>query len=391
MILASPSLAALQGFAADVCVIGSGPVGIATALALAAKGFRVLVLESGGQGRRARRRGSGAGGEPAPRQPFRAAHRRRPPARRQLQPLGRALRAVRPDRFPRPAVARAAGLAGHRRRARAVPRPGARRARRRRPGLRRAARARRRPGVPQRHARALEQRAENPEAPRPGARRRGRTSWWRCRPRCSASATPPTAGSTALELHLEEGRGELPVSRVILAAGGNASTRLLLLEQARDPRRFGGTDGPLGRFYMGHLSGQIADIVFKDDPAARRARLPCRRPRLLRAPPAGGERGDAGRRSGSPTSPSGRWCRAIADAGAPLRAAVGGVPGALGRAARPAADRRAGAAEARRPAALPPGRAPAQRRSATCRAPSASRPPSSGRTGWRACGCPASS
>jgi choline dehydrogenase-like flavoprotein len=75
----------------------------------------------------------------------------------------------------------------------------------------------------------------------------------------------PDGAIAGLELHLEgEGRGELAAARVILAAGGNASTRLLLLEQAREPCRFGGAGGPLGRFYMGHLSGQIADIVFED-------------------------------------------------------------------------------------------------------------------------------
>jgi choline dehydrogenase-like flavoprotein len=50
MILATPRLAALREFAADVLVIGSGPVGIVTALALMGRGFRVLVLESGGAG-----------------------------------------------------------------------------------------------------------------------------------------------------------------------------------------------------------------------------------------------------------------------------------------------------------------------------------------------------
>ena len=50
MILNSPRLAALREFAADVHVIGSGSVGIVTALALADRGFRVLVLESGGAG-----------------------------------------------------------------------------------------------------------------------------------------------------------------------------------------------------------------------------------------------------------------------------------------------------------------------------------------------------
>ena len=34
---------------------------------------------------------------------------------------------------------------------------------------------------------------------------------------------------------------------------------------AASPRHFGGVDGPLGRYYMGHLSGKIANILF-DDP-----------------------------------------------------------------------------------------------------------------------------
>jgi hypothetical protein len=79
-------------------------------------------------------------------------------------------------------------------------------------------------------------------------------------------------GIAGLELDLGEGsgareRGTLAVgesARVVLAAGGNASTRLLLLEQAREPRLYGGAGGPLGRFYMGHLSGEIADVVFLD-------------------------------------------------------------------------------------------------------------------------------
>lgn len=50
---------------------------------------------------------------------------------------------------------------------------------------------------------------------------------------------------------------------MVLAAGGNESTRLLLAEQARAPARFGGVGGPLGRFYMGHVNGQIADIAFE--------------------------------------------------------------------------------------------------------------------------------
>jgi choline dehydrogenase-like flavoprotein len=48
----------------------------------------------------------------------------------------------------------------------------------------------------------------------------------------------------------------------VLACGGVETTRLLLAAQAEAPQRFGGENGPLGRFYMGHLSGAIADIRF---------------------------------------------------------------------------------------------------------------------------------
>lgn len=52
----------------------------------------------------------------------------------------------------------------------------------------------------------------------------------------------------------------------VLALGGVETTRLLLHVQRQWPRHFGGVDGPLGRYYMGHISGKIADIIL-DDPA----------------------------------------------------------------------------------------------------------------------------
>jgi choline dehydrogenase-like flavoprotein len=54
------------------------------------------------------------------------------------------------------------------------------------------------------------------------------------------------------------------VARVILAMGGVETTRLLLRTQQRWPDHFGGTDGPLGRYYMGHISGKIASITLND-------------------------------------------------------------------------------------------------------------------------------
>lgn len=56
-------------------------------------------------------------------------------------------------------------------------------------------------------------------------------------------------------------RIRLPVERVVIAAGGLESTRLLLAAQREVPTRFGGPDGPLGRYYMAHITGMIADIV----------------------------------------------------------------------------------------------------------------------------------
>jgi glycine/D-amino acid oxidase-like deaminating enzyme len=51
---------------------------------------------------------------------------------------------------------------------------------------------------------------------------------------------------------------------VVLACGGLETTRLLLAVQRRLPDHFGGTDGPLGRHYMGHLTGSIANILLTD-------------------------------------------------------------------------------------------------------------------------------
>jgi choline dehydrogenase-like flavoprotein len=63
------------------------------------------------------------------------------------------------------------------------------------------------------------------------------------------------------------GETTIQAGEVILAAGGIETTRLLLALQQKHPNLFGGVDGPLGRFYMGHISGKIAHIVF-NDPAA---------------------------------------------------------------------------------------------------------------------------
>ena len=63
------------------------------------------------------------------------------------------------------------------------------------------------------------------------------------------------------------GKSRVKARAVILAGGGIETTRLLLTVQRRWPRHFGGTHGPLGRYYMGHISGKIANILL-NEPAA---------------------------------------------------------------------------------------------------------------------------
>jgi GMC oxidoreductase/FAD binding domain len=60
-------------------------------------------------------------------------------------------------------------------------------------------------------------------------------------------------------------RVKVTVKTVVLACGGLESTRLLLIIQRKHPDIFGGVDGPLGRYYMGHVIGEIADITFSTD------------------------------------------------------------------------------------------------------------------------------
>lgn len=57
---------------------------------------------------------------------------------------------------------------------------------------------------------------------------------------------------------------EIAVSSCVLACGGLETTRLLLAAQRHRPGAFGGRDGALGRYYIGHISGKIADLVFEN-------------------------------------------------------------------------------------------------------------------------------
>lgn len=56
----------------------------------------------------------------------------------------------------------------------------------------------------------------------------------------------------------------------ILACGGRENSRILLNLQAQFPDLFAGEEGPLGRYYMGHLTGQIAQIRFQSEAVAEK-------------------------------------------------------------------------------------------------------------------------
>jgi hypothetical protein len=71
---------------------------------------------------------------------------------------------------------------------------------------------------------------------------------------------------TGLTVATPAGSSKVKARQIILAMGGVETTRFLLHVQRRWPRHFGGTGGPLGRYYMGHIAGKIASIQF-DDPA----------------------------------------------------------------------------------------------------------------------------
>jgi choline dehydrogenase-like flavoprotein len=57
-------------------------------------------------------------------------------------------------------------------------------------------------------------------------------------------------------------RRVLRARAVVLACGGLETARLMLAARIDRPRLFGGETGMLGRAYMGHFEGRIADVVF---------------------------------------------------------------------------------------------------------------------------------
>lgn len=73
---------------------------------------------------------------------------------------------------------------------------------------------------------------------------------------------------TSLTVAGQSGRTAIFPRRTVLACGGLETARLLLAVQRFRPTAFGGPYGALGRGYMGHISGKIADIVLADPKSA---------------------------------------------------------------------------------------------------------------------------
>lgn len=57
----------------------------------------------------------------------------------------------------------------------------------------------------------------------------------------------------------------LTVRILVLAGGGIETTRILLSAQQKKTDLCGGINGPLGRYYMGHIIGEVADIHIEDE------------------------------------------------------------------------------------------------------------------------------
>lgn len=73
---------------------------------------------------------------------------------------------------------------------------------------------------------------------------------------------------TSLTLRAQDGRCfAIRPKLVVLAMGGLENARLLLNVQRTRPNMFGGSTGALGKYYMGHFYGRIAEIEFRNEAA----------------------------------------------------------------------------------------------------------------------------
>jgi choline dehydrogenase-like flavoprotein len=74
---------------------------------------------------------------------------------------------------------------------------------------------------------------------------------------------PASGQAEGVVVSLPSGRRVTMRARaIVLACGGLETTRLMLAARINQPRLFGGAAGMLGRTYMGHFEGRIADVVF---------------------------------------------------------------------------------------------------------------------------------
>ncbi|MND45125.1 6'''-hydroxyparomomycin C oxidase [compost metagenome] len=77
-----------------------------------------------------------------------------------------------------------------------------------------------------------------------------------------------TGRTTSAAIRCDKQLGTVHANHFVLACGGRENSRLLLNLQAQFPDLFAGKEGPLGRYYMGHLTGQIAQIRFQSEAIA---------------------------------------------------------------------------------------------------------------------------
>ena len=80
---------------------------------------------------------------------------------------------------------------------------------------------------------------------------------------------PASQRVTAIEVERAGRIVRVEAGAFALAAGGLENTRLLLQTRRDWPDLFGGENGPLGRYYCGHLTGYLAEIRFNDPRSAR--------------------------------------------------------------------------------------------------------------------------
>lgn len=75
----------------------------------------------------------------------------------------------------------------------------------------------------------------------------------------------PTGGHViGVDVSSAQGAKRVLARRVVLAAGGLRTTQMLLALARAWPLHFAAGRAPLGKYYMGHLTGEIATLVFRD-------------------------------------------------------------------------------------------------------------------------------